>query len=135
MLGEMIGEEQGKLTAVRVLPSNGQTPQMEVSFQSTGNLVGVQTTEMGTYISTLLPSGFFNGTGQGITITQDGDMATWTGTGVGTPKGKGLAASWRGALFYQTSSPRLAGLNKLAILFEFEVEEDGKTLAKLWEWK
>lgn len=135
MLGEMIGEEQGKITAVRVLPSNGQAPQIEVSFQSTGNLVGVQTTEMGTYISTLLPSGVFNGTGQGVTMTQDGDTATWTGTGVGTPKGKGLAASWRGAIFYQTSSQRLAGLNKFASLFEFEVDEDGNTSAKLWEWK
>lgn len=135
MLGEMIGEEQGRITAVRVLPSNGQTPRMEVSFQSTGNLVGMETTEYGSYISTLMPTGLFSGTGQGVITTRDGDMATWTGTGVGKPTGKGSAASWRGAIFFQTSSQRLAGLNKIATLFEYEIDENGNTSAKLWEWK
>ena len=135
MLGEMIGQEQGKITAIRVLPSNGSAPQMEVSFQSTGNLVGMETTEFGTYISTLMPTGMFNGSGQGIVMTRDGDMATWTGTGVGKPAGKGLAASWRGSLTFQTSSPRLVGLNKMATVFEYEIDESGNTSAKLWEWK
>jgi len=135
MLGEMIGDEQGKITAVRVLPSNGQMPRMEVSFQSTGNLVGMETTEYGSYISTLMPTGLFSGTGQGVITTRDGDMATWTGTGVGKPTGKGSAASWRGAIFFQTSSQRLAGLNKIATLFEYEIDENGNTSAKMWEWK
>jgi hypothetical protein len=135
MLGEMIGEEQGKITAVRVLPSIGQAPRVEVSFQSAGNLVGVEATNMGTYISTLMPNGIFNGTGQGVVMTKDGDMATWTGTGVGKPTGKGFAASWRGAIYFQTSSPRLEGLNKIATNFEYEVDENGNTSTKLWEWK
>ena len=66
MLGEMIGEEQGKITGIRVLPSEGQNPRMEVSFQASGRLVGVETTTMGTYISTLMPNGVFNGVGQGV---------------------------------------------------------------------
>ncbi|HYD59394.1 MAG TPA: hypothetical protein VEC35_03525 [Noviherbaspirillum sp.] len=135
MLGEMIGEDQGKITSVRVLPFNGQSPQTEVSFQSAGNLVGVQTTQVGTYISTLMPTGVFNGTGQGIVMTQDGDTAIWTGSGVGTPKGKGLAASWRGSIFFQTTAQRLSGLNKFATMFEFEVDENGNTTGKFWEWK
>ena len=135
MLGEMIGEEQGKITAVRVLPSNGQSPQTEVSFQTTGQLVGVQATHIGTYVSTLMPTGVFNGTGQGMVVTQDGDTATWTGSGVGIPKGKGFAASWRGAIYFQTSAQRLAGLNKFATIFEFDIDENGNTTGKLWEWK
>jgi hypothetical protein len=135
MLGEMIGEEQGKITAVRVLPSNGQAPQVEVSFQSSGKLVGVETTNLGTYISTLMPTGIFNGTGQGVSMTQDGDTVTWTGTGVGKPTGKGYAASWRGALYFQTSSQRLAGLNKIATVFEYEIDENGNSSTKIWEWK
>ncbi len=135
MLGEMIGEDKGKITAVRVLPFNGQSLQTEVSFQSAGKLVGLQTTQVATYVSTLMPSGVFSGTGQGMVITPDGDTATWTGSGVGTPKGKGLAASWRGAIFFQASSPRLAGLNKFATVFEFEIDENGNTSSKVWEWK
>jgi hypothetical protein len=135
MLGEMIGEEQGRITGIRVLPSEGQNPRMEVSFQANGQLVGVETTTMGTYISTLMPNGVFNGVGQGVVMSKDGDMATWTGTGVGKPTGKGSAASWRGSLCYQTSSQRLAGLSKIVTVFEYEVDENGATAAKLWEWK
>lgn len=135
MLGEMIGQEQGRITSVRVLPSTGPAPLTEVSFQSTGNLVGVETSEFGTYVSTLMPNGMFNGSGQGVIMTPDGETATWTGTGVGKPTGKGFAASWRGTLFFQTTSSRLAGLGKMATVFEYEIDENGNTSAKLWEWK
>lgn len=135
MLGEMIGEEQGKITGTRVLPFVGTSPRMEVSFQGSGQLVGVETTNMGTYISTLMPSGVFNGVGQGLVMTKDGETLTWTGTGVGKPTGKGMAARWRGSIYFQASSTRFAKLNEIAILFEYEVDENGNTTDKLWEWK
>ncbi|HVK94019.1 MAG TPA: hypothetical protein VM571_04755 [Noviherbaspirillum sp.] len=137
MLGEMIGEEQGKVTGVRVLPAEGSNnnPRLEVSFQGSGKLVGVEITNVGTYISVLMPTGVFKGTGQGVITTKDGDIVTWIGTGIGKPKGQGLAASWRGIIYYQTSSQRLAGLNKIPTVFEYEVDENGNTADKLWEWK
>lgn len=135
MLGEMIGEEQGKITGMRVLPSDGTSPKIEVSFQANGKLIGVETTNMGTYISTLMPTGVFYGVGQGISMTKDGDAIPWTGSGVGKPTGKGTAASWRGSIYFQTSSPRFARLNDVAVLFEYEVDENGNTADKLWEWK
>lgn len=135
MLGELIGEGHGKITAVRVLPSDGSGVKMEVSFQGTGKLIGVETSNVGTYVSTLMPTGVFNGVGQGVIQTKDGDIVTWTGTGVGKSKGQGMAASWRGSVYYQTASQRLAGLNKIAAVFEHEVDEHGVTADKLWEWK
>jgi hypothetical protein len=135
MLGEMIGEEQGRITATRVLPFDGTAMKVEVSFQGSGTLVGVETTNMGTYISTLMPNGTYNGVGQGIVMTKDGEMLTWTGTGVGKPTGKGMAARWRGSLCIQTSSQRFAKLNEIATLFEYDVDENGNTTDKLWEWK
>ena len=110
MLGEMIGEEQGKITGVRVLPlaDGNNNPRFELSFQGAGTLVGVDITNVGTYISVLTSAGVFNGAGQGVITTADGDIVTWTGTGIGTPTGKGLAARWRGILYYQSSSQRLA---------------------------
>ena len=135
MLGELIGEEKGKITSVRVLPFDGTGTRMEVSFQGSGKLAGHEMTDVGTYISTITPSGVFNGAGQGIIMTKDGDIATWTGTGVGKPTGRGLAASWRGSLCYQSTAPRLAGLNKITAVFEYEVDENGNTFDKLWEWK
>lgn len=135
MLGEMIGEGKGKITNVKVLPFDGTGTRMEVSFQSKGKLVGEETTEVGTYTCTLTPFGVHNGTGQGVITTRSGEIATWTGSGVGRPTGHGIATSWRGSICYQTSSQKLAGLNKIAGVFEHEVDEDGNTVDKLWEWK
>ncbi|MES2877895.1 MAG: hypothetical protein V4713_05680 [Pseudomonadota bacterium] len=135
MLGEMIGEGKGKITGVRVLPLDGTGPRLEVSFQGTGKLLGQDITEVATYISTLTPQGVLNGTGQGLVTTRSGDMATWIGSGVGRPTGSGMAASWRGSLCFQTVSPQLSALNKMAAAFEYEVDESGNTTEKSWELK
>ncbi len=135
MLGEMIGEGKGKLHGVRVLPSDGAGTQVEVSFMGAGKVLGQEVSEVGTYVSTLTPQGVLNGVGQGLITTKNGEVATWTGTGVGKSTGPGMAASWRGSLCYQTTSQQLARLNKMAVIFEHEVDESGNTTEKLWEWK
>lgn len=135
MLGEMFAEDQGKITGIRVLPAEGQDPQVEVSFQASGKILGVDFTEMATYRSALKPGGFMRGQGQGILTTKDGDLVTWTGEGVGNPKGTGSAVSWRGSIYYQTSSPRLEKLNRICAVFEHEVDETGNAKSKVYEWK
>ena len=74
------------------------------------------------------------GEGQGITMGEDGSAATWVGQGVGTLK-KGGAVSYRGSLYYQTSSPRWSRLNNVAAIFEYEVDGEGNTTGEIWEWK
>jgi hypothetical protein len=66
MLGEMIGEESGQTTGIRVLPSEGPAPTVEVSFQAGGKLLGAETTDMGTYSSVVRPDGTLHGAGQGV---------------------------------------------------------------------
>ncbi len=46
-------------------------------------------------------------------MTQDGEMVTWKGQGIGRLTGVG-AVSWRGAVYYQTASEKLARLNGIA---------------------
>lgn len=135
MLGEMFGEDQGKVTGIRVLPAEGQEPQVEVSFQACGRIFGVGYSELATYRAALKPGGFMHGQGQGVLTTEDGELVTWTGEGVGKPTGKGSAASWRGSVFYQTSSQRLAKLNGICAVFEHEVDETGNAKSKMYEWK
>ncbi|HLB71758.1 MAG: hypothetical protein OIN88_07005 [Candidatus Methanoperedens sp.] len=130
----MIGETQGKITGNRVLPSDGQAPKVESSFQDSGKILGVEITNIGTYWSIVRGGGLY-GEGQGIIMTRDGEMAYWTGQGVGRFTGRGSASIWRGSLFYQTSSQKLAHLNSIAVVFEYEVDENGNTHDKLWEWK
>jgi hypothetical protein len=134
MLGEKIGGTSGKITSQRVLPNLGGGPKMETSFQANGSILGTNVKETGTYWSVVRPDGTLYGEGQGVTMTKDGKMATWTGHGVGTTKKDGTA-SYRGALYYQTTPTRLSRLNKVALLFEYEVDAEGNTRSEYWEWK
>ena len=134
MQGDKIGEESGKVTSQRVLPNPGGGPKMETSFQASGTLLGTGHTTTGTYSSIVRPDGTIYGEGQGIVMSKDGDMATWVGQGVGTIKKDG-AVSYRGAIYYQTSSAKWSRLNSVAAIFEYEVDAQSNTRAQLWEWK
>ncbi len=134
MLGEKIGEETGRVTGRRVLPSEGHGPKVEVSFEASGTILGVEATNLGTYSSIVRPDGTLYGEGQGVAMTKDGEAVSWIGQGVGRFTGGG-AVSYRGALYYQTASEKLASLNSIAGVHEYEVDEDGNTQATTWEWK
>jgi hypothetical protein len=68
-------------------------------------------------------------------MTQDGEMGTWAGTGVGRFTGPGGAVSFRGAVYYQIASQKLARLNSVAVMYEWEIDQDGNGRVGLWEWK
>jgi len=134
MLGEMLGEDKGKVTMRRVVRSRGKGHKMEVSFQTGGTLIGVEFRNFGTYTSMMRPGGFLFGQGQGLAMTKDGDSISWVGQGTGRLKPDG-GVSFRGAVFYETSSSKLSRLNGLAVLFEHEAEANDDCSTKYWEWK
>ena len=134
MLGEKIGEMSGKIGSQRVLSIEGGVPKMETSFQQSGTLLGTNAKETGTYWTIARPDGTLYGEGRGMTTTKDGKMTTWTGHGVGVTKKDGTA-TYRGALYYQTIPPRWSRLNKVAVLFEYEVDPEGNTHSEYWEWR
>ncbi len=134
MQGDKLGGESGKVTSQRVLASAGGGPKMETSFRASGTLLGVNETSTATYSSVMRPDGTVYGEGQGIVMGEDSHMATWIGQGVGTIKKDG-AVSYRGAVYYQSSSPKWSRLNNVAAIFEYEVDAQGNTQSQLWEWK
>ena len=136
MLGDQVGEDKGKITSQRVLDVEGGTPKMETSFSATGKYRGVEATDMGTYWSTPRPGGAIHGEGQGVLVSKDGqEMATWTGQGVGRFISPGKIR-FVGSLFFSTASTgKLAFLNNLVGVFEYESDEIGNTSSKVWEWK
>jgi hypothetical protein len=134
MQGEKIGEESGKVTSRRVLPNPGGSPKMETSAQTDSTLLGVKATNTITYWSVVRPDGTLYGEGQGIVMGKEGDLATWVGQGVGTIKDDG-AVSYRGAVYYQSSSPKWSRLNSVAAIFEHEVDTEGNVRSQTWEWK
>ena len=137
MLGEKLADYQGKITGRRILPSDGTTAKIETSFEVSGKIMGIDSTMMGTYWSTVKPDGFLYGEcpWQGVLMTLDGDMATWGGAGAGRFTGQGSGVSFRGAVYYQTSSPKLARLNGMAVVYEWEMDGNGDGKVSLWEWK
>lgn len=135
MLGEQIGEETGQITGTRVLSDDGAGPKVEVSFQSSGTILGIHESDMGTYISVARPDGTLFGEGQGILMTDQGEVVTWRGQGVGRPTGRGMAATWRASIYGQTTSERLARLNTIATVIELDIDESGQLSSQSWEWK
>jgi len=107
---------------------------VEVSFQASGQLRDVDVTDMGTYVAVMRPDGSLFGQGQGVAMTASGGRTSWMGQGAGKLLGHG-AVAWRGAIYYQTDVPELARLNGVAVVYEYQSDEAGKTQATYFEWK
>lgn len=132
MLGDKIGEATGKRLVRRVL--SVEPPTAEISFEDSGKMFDIHVTGMGTYTSVIRADGSVFGSGQGLSMTDEGEAVTWTGTGVGH-FGPGGSVSYRGMLFLQTASKKLARLHNACAAFEYEVGANGSTKSTLWEWK
>lgn len=107
---------------------------VDVSFEDGGKMLGASTNGFGTYTFEIRADGSLYGVGKGAEITQDGEMITWKGPGVGKFKPDG-AISYRGILYFRTASQKLARLNNAAGVFEYEIDPKGKAHSKIWEWK
>jgi hypothetical protein len=134
MLGEKIGESLGKVISQRVLPNAGGQPTLETSFQASGKLMGLAATETGTYTSVLRADGSFFGQGQGLVLAQGGEVASWTGQGVGLPQKDG-GVKYRGAIYFDSRSPTFSKLTTIAGVFEYDVDAQGQTKGQVFEWK
>jgi hypothetical protein len=132
VLGELIGETRGKRLVRRVLSSS--PPKVEVSFEDAGKMVGVDVNGFGTYTSDVRADGSLYGEGEGLYMSAAGDMLAWKGSGMGKFTADG-GVSYRGILYYRTTSPKLARLNSVAGVFEYEVDAKGESRTKVWEWK
>jgi hypothetical protein len=136
MLGEQIYDIVGTVTGQRVIPGNAPGEViLEVSFQGKGTVLGVGTLETGTYSCRMKAPGVLHGEGVGLSLTADGEAVTWQGSGIGRPTGAGMAAQWRGSITYCTQSQKLAALNGMSAVFEWDVDSEGRTRGKTFHWK
>jgi hypothetical protein len=139
MLGEQIEDLRGKITGQRVVHVEPLT--METSVSSSGNIRGIQVTQILTFVGTPKRSeeeggGIIHGKGGGITMAaQQSEVATFTGEAVGRISSG--STKWRGSIFYSTSSSkgRLSFLNNMILVFEAEINAEGNFTHKAWEWK
>lgn len=134
MLGEKLGESAGKLTGIRVLPTEGQQVNLEASFQGQGTLLGQPITDFGTYTQTVKPGGVLHGDGHVVMMTPNGEIADWLGGGIGRPIGAGFKATYGVYGHFDSAQGALARLGTVATAIEYEVEEDGSYHWQMWEW-
>ena len=82
---------------------------IEVSFIESGKIIGVEFSGVAkvTTVGGASPDGSIYGEGQAVLTTKDGETVTWKGMGVGKPKGKGMAISWRGAKSLPNIIPKI----------------------------
>lgn len=134
MLGELLSQARGKVASYRVMSVDDGAATVEVSFRESGTIVGVEYTEMGTYVSKPSPGGYLHGSGQGLLMSKAGGQAAWVGQGIGKFKASG-GVSWRGAIYYHNGTNDLARLNGVVGVFEYETDAEDNTTANVWEWK
>jgi len=92
-------------------------------------------TEIGTISSVYRPEGVRYSEGQGVITSKDGEIATYSSSGIGTFTGQGKIG-FHGQLFYRTlSTGKLAFLNNLVGVYETQVDENQNFHMKVWEWK
>jgi len=131
MLGDQIGEETGKIAAMRVLDAVG--PRVEVSVRTQGKALGIDYQGRTTYTSEVQPGGYIFGEGQGVYLTANG-IATWKGQGTGKFN-PGGGVSYRGAIHYVSATGSLAKLAGTVGVFEYSTDANDNSVGKVWEWK
>jgi hypothetical protein len=136
-LGELIEDENGKITGHRVLDIEG--PKIERSFTMVGKYKEIEATDIGTFWTVMGESAetdpVMYAEAQGVINAKGGEgMATYVAQGIGkfTSPGK---MRFHGSVFYQTSGGKLSFLNNVVGVFEYEGNEEGNCSVKVWEWK
>ena len=128
MLGELIGEFKGKNIGWRVLPDG----KIETTAQGTGKLFGVDAFLISTSIGTM-ENGIFTGEVNSVFTTTEGESIMSKGVAVAYPSGNG--GTTRAASIYMTKSTKLARLNKVVGMHEYETSLQDEFTGKIWEWK
>lgn len=138
MLGDLIYEAEGELMNMRVISVEEGRPKIEVTILQSGLLRWTEVTNIVTYSS--IPreqGGAIYTEGKGVIMTKNSDSnetATWTGQGIVHYSGQTRRDV--GSIFCRTSSNgKLAFLNNMVGVFEYESEEHGTSKGKIWEWK
>jgi hypothetical protein len=131
MLGQQIQEGRGKRTSRRIL-STDLNFKIEASVEEKATFLGVEGMSIITYIATTKPDGSLEGEGGGVFASLEGDIATFKGVGVGR-FGEGGSIQYCGSLSFVTTSQKLAALNGISGVFQWEIDAQGNTHSQMWE--
>lgn len=135
MSGELIGESRGKIIGTRVIELLEASPKIETTDQSAGKLLGVESQDLSTAWSVWRSPDTFYAEGTGVVTSKDGEMAMYTGMGMGKGSVSDPETLFHGLLFFRSSTPQWSRLNGTAVIIEYTVDAEGNSRSRLWEWK
>ena len=140
MLGELIYESSGKIVSQKVVDTGDiyyPSAKVELSYSGSGYMQGIgNVTETWTFVNTHLINNITQGIGKGVILTDDGN-----GVATATELGRGFHMSpetivYPGArVFSADSNGKLAFLNELVGVTQWEVDSLGNYKVKMWQWK
>ena len=131
MLGAQIEEGRGKRTGRRVVATEPHL-KVEASVEESATFLGVEGLSIITYTSSTKPDGSLSGEGEGIFASLQGEMVAWKGIGVGQ-FGEGGSIHYCGSLSFTTTSQKLAKLNGISGVFQWDIDAQGNTHSVIWE--
>ncbi len=134
-LGEVVAEDKGQVTGMRVLSTDESGTEIEVSLSSAGTICGVASTSMWTYTQVIRPDGSIRGSGRGITTTSEGDVIHLIGNGSGKAAAPGETTEFRVFIQPYSASQKYCEFNTIGWVGEFAVAGDGTTVGTFWAWK
>ena len=105
---------------------------IETTAQGTGKILGIDAFVLSTSVGTMA-NGVFMGEVNSVFTTMEGETVMAKGIAVGFPSGNGGAT--RAASIHTTQSQKLARLNKVVGLHEYETDMTDNWTGKIWEWK
>ena len=134
-LGDLVLDETGTVTGIRVLSTDVSGAKLEIDLRTTGTIRGMAETCLWTYWQLMRPDGSIYGQGRGVMTTQDGDVLQLIGHGSGQVPAPGDPTKFRTMLHAHTTSAKYADLNTIGLVGNYDVTADVKAVNKAWEWK
>jgi hypothetical protein len=134
-LGELVNEERGQISGVRIISSDVTGTTSEISLRTEGTIRGTRQVSNWTYEQIKRPDGSLYGYGRGVMTTENGDVVNLTGSGSAKVPTGGKPTLYRVVNHYHTTSEKLQDLNYIAVVGEYDVSTDGSTEGRFWEWK
>ena len=131
-IGDQIGSVSGRCVNKALPSKNYGMPVVETMAECEGTLAGNPVKTLATYQAEMRSDGSWIGEcpNSGIVLAADG-VATFRANGVGKPTAEG-GFSFRGPVYFETTSPSLASLNGVAHFYEWEVDAENNATWKIW---
>ena len=133
-LGELVLEDSGQITGIRVLSTDASGTTLAVNLQLSGTIRGVGENTLWTYTMLQRPDGSLYGQGNGVLTTVNGDVIHLIGSGSGKAN-PGGTVRFCTMLHPHGATGQNAALNAIGLAGEYEVAADGTATNLLWEWK